>query len=518
MIKDLTPAELVRLAIDLGPSSSHSRWWRGEGIVTPFALRFGVLASTAHAAAQVAMYFSPLRSTCVEPAIWAWPPWSSVSRPTLGRWEGLVRRAPRGSFVRPQRPPRPDGLGRCPCPGLRVPLRLGRTLTVVGIVGAWLSTSSRASRRPRDRAGLVRAVLGPSQLCRTTSRRCGRSASTAPVRRGPSAHAGSAAHALRRRPRRGWRRLDGIQPAGARTYSNGVRKGSTATPTATRSASAANLPPGRLRVPWREVRPGPSRRSSTGGFRGGTTMPDLGRFRRVAAGLASDSPVAASRFGLLGGRVMAVARGALRGRVAGCAVLLVLGGVAGCTSNAEPSPLPSPTSSPSPSQSSMAAAPPLPPEAEGTSPAAAKAFATLHRRHQLRDGIGRNPAAGCLVVAEMRHLHGDQRSSAKGVQGNRPIGRRRMAGRSTQYVPITRGRALAGLQLRISEQAEYASPGCPTQYDRADSRLSRSFDSHGPRTAGPLSTRVRINDARCSLPSSRSRWAGSHDDCLTIAR
>ena len=71
---------------------------------------------------------------------------------------------------------------------------------------------------------------------------------------------------------------------------------------------------------------------------------------------------------------MAVARGALRGRVAGCAVLLVLGGVAGCTSDAEPSPLPSPTSSPSPSQSSTAAAPSLPPEAEGTSPAAAKAF------------------------------------------------------------------------------------------------------------------------------------------------
>ena len=70
---------------------------------------------------------------------------------------------------------------------------------------------------------------------------------------------------------------------------------------------------------------------------------------------------------------MAVARGALRGRAAGCAALLVLG-VAGCTSNAEPSPLPSPTSSPSPSPSSTAAAPSLPPEAEGTSPAAAKAF------------------------------------------------------------------------------------------------------------------------------------------------
>ena len=75
---------------------------------------------------------------------------------------------------------------------------------------------------------------------------------------------------------------------------------------------------------------------------------------------------------------MSVARGAsalcrpvLAGLVgAACTATLL----AGCTSNAEPTPLPEP--SPSSASPSPSATPPsLPPEAEGTSPQAAKAFA-----------------------------------------------------------------------------------------------------------------------------------------------
>lgn len=51
-------------------------------------------------------------------------------------------------------------------------------------------------------------------------------------------------------------------------------------------------------------------------------------------------------------------------------------GSAGCTSDADPpEPAPLPTASPSPTLSSSATAPTLPPEAEGTSAKAAKAFA-----------------------------------------------------------------------------------------------------------------------------------------------
>ncbi|MGZ8743713.1 MAG: DUF6318 family protein [Nocardioides sp.] len=60
----------------------------------------------------------------------------------------------------------------------------------------------------------------------------------------------------------------------------------------------------------------------------------------------------------------------LRLAAGACAVVLV----AGCTSNAEPSPLPEPSASSSATASPSAAPPTMPPEAEGTSPKAAKAF------------------------------------------------------------------------------------------------------------------------------------------------
>ncbi|MGZ5418156.1 MAG: DUF6318 family protein [Nocardioides sp.] len=68
--------------------------------------------------------------------------------------------------------------------------------------------------------------------------------------------------------------------------------------------------------------------------------------------------------GLRGPLLLRLAAGA-------CAVVLV----AGCTSNAEPSPLPEPSASSSATASPSAAPPTMPPEADGTSPKAAKAFA-----------------------------------------------------------------------------------------------------------------------------------------------
>jgi hypothetical protein len=83
---------LVRLAIDLGAVVlAFAMVARLRGIVTPFALRFGVLASTAHAAGQVAMYFSPLRSPGAgHPDLGAAAVVIGVTALTLGRWERLV--------------------------------------------------------------------------------------------------------------------------------------------------------------------------------------------------------------------------------------------------------------------------------------------------------------------------------------------------------------------------------------------------------------------------------------------
>ena len=75
---------------------------------------------------------------------------------------------------------------------------------------------------------------------------------------------------------------------------------------------------------------------------------------------------------------MSVARGitALRPRLLLplCAAALAGSLVSGCTSSAEPSPLPPTPSSSSAAPSPSPTPPSLPPEAEGTSPKAAKAF------------------------------------------------------------------------------------------------------------------------------------------------
>ena len=87
--------------------------------------------------------------------------------------------------------------------------------------------------------------------------------------------------------------------------------------------------------------------------------------------------------------------------------------VAGCTSDASPEPAPLPTESASPGETSRPSpsAPTLPPEAQGTSPAAAKAFA----RHYFE---AVNYAAATGDTRELRALGTRECTSCDAIAGN----------------------------------------------------------------------------------------------------
>lgn len=93
------------------------------------------------------------------------------------------------------------------------------------------------------------------------------------------------------------------------------------------------------------------------------------------------------------------------------AAVVTVGLLSGCTSSAEPTPLPEPTDPTSPSASASATPPTLPPEAEGTSPRAAKAFA----RHYV-DLI--NYAARTGDTQDLRKLGAPGCVSCKAIASN----------------------------------------------------------------------------------------------------
>jgi hypothetical protein len=83
---------MTRIAIDLAAVlCAFVMVARLRHIVTPFALRFGVVGSAVHAAGQVAMYFSPLRTPgATSPDLGLSAVVFGVTALTLGRWERLV--------------------------------------------------------------------------------------------------------------------------------------------------------------------------------------------------------------------------------------------------------------------------------------------------------------------------------------------------------------------------------------------------------------------------------------------
>lgn len=101
-----------------------------------------------------------------------------------------------------------------------------------------------------------------------------------------------------------------------------------------------------------------------------------------------------------------------RGRVVAPAVVVLLALAAtGCSSDAEPSPMPTPSSSPSESETPSPTPPALPAEAEGTSPAAAKAF-VRHYFEQI------NYAALTGDTGTLRELSTDDCESCDAIASN----------------------------------------------------------------------------------------------------
>ena len=142
--------------------------------------------------------------------------------------------------------------------------------------------------------------------------------------------------------------------------------------------------------------------------------------------------------------------------VAGAALLAA----SGCTSEGAPEPAPLPTESASPSDTASPSptAPTLPPEAEGTSPAAAKAFA----RHYV-DLV--NYASNTGDVARLKEARQARCEVCRGIEtgiADIYLGGGRLEGdgwtvTSTEVLP-TPGRGLvAALSLRIASERRYES-------------------------------------------------------------
>ena len=144
--------------------------------------------------------------------------------------------------------------------------------------------------------------------------------------------------------------------------------------------------------------------------------------------------------------------------------------VAGCTSDASPEPAPLPTESASPGETSRPSpsAPTLPPEAQGTSPAAAKAFA----RHYV-DAVNYGMASG--NVSLLRALSARDCSVCDRIIGEIEAaysdGGRLEGGSwkivSLRYVRLGPGEAQVGLGLRIGRQASYTAESEAPSYSKA---------------------------------------------------
>jgi hypothetical protein len=133
---------------------------------------------------------------------------------------------------------------------------------------------------------------------------------------------------------------------------------------------------------------------------------------------------------------------------------------AGCTSDAEPSPMPTPSPSPTEAETPSPTPPTMPAAAEGTSPAAAKAFAryfleTINYGMNSGDTSALRAASAsgcetCLAIAAKI----DQSHAGTGYlegSGWKP--------RGFQYIRIAADEALVAVPLRISAQKSYASEG-----------------------------------------------------------
>ncbi len=186
--------------------------------------------------------------------------------------------------------------------------------------------------------------------------------------------------------------------------------------------------------------------------------------------------------GALGSIVLGVGVNALRhgrGVAPALAALLVLA-AAGCSSDAQPSPMPTPSSTPSESASPRPTPPTMPAAAEGTSPAAAKAFAryfleTINYGMSSGDTTALRAVAApgcetCLAIADKIDQSHAGPAYLEGA-GWQPQG--------FQYIRIAADRALVAVPLAITAQKSYASAGATPTVSAAtrgslDLRLSRT--------------------------------------------
>jgi hypothetical protein len=143
--------------------------------------------------------------------------------------------------------------------------------------------------------------------------------------------------------------------------------------------------------------------------------------------------------------------------------------LAGCTSNAEPTPLPEPSpSSASASPTPSATPPSLPPEAEGTSPQAAKAFA-----HFYVDSVNYAMATGetrdleGLAAEACRACHAITDGIRDAYAGGGRLEGRGWLVRDVQYLRLASDKALIGVTLRIARQADYESGDAKPRWSRA---------------------------------------------------
>ncbi|HET6651516.1 MAG TPA: DUF6318 family protein [Nocardioides sp.] len=142
--------------------------------------------------------------------------------------------------------------------------------------------------------------------------------------------------------------------------------------------------------------------------------------------------------------------------VAGAALLAT----SGCTSDEapEPAPLPTESSSPSDSGSPSPAAPTLPPEAEGTSPAAAKAFA-LHYVDLV------NYASNTGDVSPLKRMRQRRCDVCRGIESGiatvyKDGGRLEGEGwtvTSAQVLPVAGQGLVVALTIRIASERRYES-------------------------------------------------------------
>ena len=154
-------------------------------------------------------------------------------------------------------------------------------------------------------------------------------------------------------------------------------------------------------------------------------------------------------------------------------------GLAGCTSDAAPTPEPLPSRSASPSPSPSATPPSLPAEAEGTSPAAAKAFA----RHYF-DLI--NYAARTGDTADLRAASAHECVSCDAIAGN--IEEIYEAGghiqgqgwelRLVRELKTAQGRSTLSLGVFLNTEAVISSSGNEERHESRRQPMTMHLASH----------------------------------------